>query len=277
MGAGVNELYAEAACDTNFMIRGLVVFALASACLWAADDPLDLLRQAHVAVDKGKFKEAVKLADDANMIWSANAAGHEADYADVLVTEALALLAPDFKHGFPGRDSEQVGIWESQSADLLDRASAIPEASAPVRAMALDLECLQPRNRPRLDQLLHEAREMHAKAVAEILPVREDVDAQPSWPAKSKGTEAPKLIKKTEPAYALLAKGLMVRGVVLLSIVIEADGTPSSATLKKRLGWGLFWFSVKLRREEAAEGEIPPYGRGFSRHEDLSSDLLFAA
>jgi hypothetical protein len=39
----------------------------------------------------------------------------------------------------------------------------------------------------------------------------------------------------------------------------------------------LFWFSVKLRREEAAEGEIPPYGRGFSRHEDLSSDLLFAA
>jgi hypothetical protein len=110
VGAGVNELYAEAACDTNFMIRGLVVFALASACLWAADDPLDLLRQAHVAVDKGKFKEAVKLADDANMIWSANAAGHEADYADVLVTEALALLAPDFKHGFPGRDSEQVGI-----------------------------------------------------------------------------------------------------------------------------------------------------------------------
>lgn len=86
---------------------------------------------------------------------------------------------------------------------------------------------------------MHEAREMHAKAVAEILPVREDVDAQPSWPAKSKGTEAPKLIKKTEPAYALLAKGLMVRGVVLLSIVIEADGTPSSATLKKRLGWGL--------------------------------------
>jgi hypothetical protein len=39
----------------------------------------------------------------------------------------------------------------------------------------------------------------------------------------------------------------------------------------------VFWFSVKLRREEAAEGEIPPYGRGFSRHEDLSSDLLFAA
>jgi len=39
----------------------------------------------------------------------------------------------------------------------------------------------------------------------------------------------------------------------------------------------VFWFSVKLRREESAEGEIPPCGRGFSRHEDLSSDLLWAA
>ena len=36
----------------------------------------------------------------------------------------------------------------------------------------------------------------------------------------------------------------------------------------------LYWFSGKVRREEAAEGEIPPYGRGFSRHMDLSSDLF---
>jgi hypothetical protein len=36
----------------------------------------------------------------------------------------------------------------------------------------------------------------------------------------------------------------------------------------------VYWFSVKVRREEAAEGEIPPCGRGFSRHEDLSSDLF---
>ena len=231
------------------MICRPIVFRLVSECLWAADDPVDLLQRAHAAMDKGKFKEAAKLADDANMLWSANAAGHAADYADVLVTEALALLAPEFKHGFPGRDSEQIGRWELLSADLLDRALAIPEASATVRAMTLDLECLQPRNRPRVDQLLHEAREMHAKAVAEILPVREDVDSQPSWPAKSKGTEVPKLIKKTEPAYALLAKGLMVSGVVLLSIVIETDGTPSSATLKKYLGWGLDEEAAKTLRK----------------------------
>ena len=36
----------------------------------------------------------------------------------------------------------------------------------------------------------------------------------------------------------------------------------------------VYWFSVKLRRKQAAEGEIPPCGRGFSRHEDLSSDLF---
>ncbi len=32
----------------------------------------------------------------------------------------------------------------------------------------------------------------------------------------------------------------------------------------------LCWFSVKMSLESQQSGEIPPYGRGFSRHEDLS-------
>ena len=31
----------------------------------------------------------------------------------------------------------------------------------------------------------------------------------------------------------------------------------------------LFWFSGKMRRKSGRRGEIPPFGRGFSRHEDL--------
>jgi len=33
----------------------------------------------------------------------------------------------------------------------------------------------------------------------------------------------------------------------------------------------LCWFSVKMRRESRRRGRIPPFGRGFSRHEDLSN------
>ena len=32
----------------------------------------------------------------------------------------------------------------------------------------------------------------------------------------------------------------------------------------------LFWFSVKLRRDISPKEKIPPFGRGFSRHKDLS-------
>jgi hypothetical protein len=39
----------------------------------------------------------------------------------------------------------------------------------------------------------------------------------------------------------------------------------------------LFWFSLNLRREESAEGEIPSCEWGFSRHGDLSPDWLWAA
>jgi hypothetical protein len=31
----------------------------------------------------------------------------------------------------------------------------------------------------------------------------------------------------------------------------------------------MFWFSVKMRGKSSRRGKIPPFGRGFSRHEDL--------
>jgi len=37
----------------------------------------------------------------------------------------------------------------------------------------------------------------------------------------------------------------------------------------------LFWFSVKLRPPSDRIGEIPPFGRGFSRHKDLSVRCVF--
>jgi hypothetical protein len=82
--------------------------------------------------------------------------------------------------------------------------------------------------------------------------------------------------------------------IITVSIIVRSQNVPTFLFIQASIfliafGFGLlvlweifetlvlFWFSVKLRREEAAEGEIPPCGRGFSRHEDLSSDLLWAA
>jgi hypothetical protein len=37
----------------------------------------------------------------------------------------------------------------------------------------------------------------------------------------------------------------------------------------------MFWFSVKMRPSSGRRREIPPCGRGFSRHEDLNDPMVF--
>jgi hypothetical protein len=37
----------------------------------------------------------------------------------------------------------------------------------------------------------------------------------------------------------------------------------------------VFWFSVKMRPSSGRRREIPPCGRGFSRHEDLNDPMVF--
>jgi TonB family protein len=63
------------------------------------------------------------------------------------------------------------------------------------------------------------------------------------------GVTSPTLLKKNEPTYSPEAQTLQTTGVVHLSVVIETDGTPSSAQLIEGIGFGLDEQAAKAVKE----------------------------
>lgn len=59
------------------------------------------------------------------------------------------------------------------------------------------------------------------------------------FPSKDEGVTPPTVIEKTEPKYTPEAKDSKIQGTVKLTIVIEADGAVSEATVKQSLDSGL--------------------------------------
>ena len=91
-----------------------------------------------------------------------------------------------------------------------------------------------------------QATAIRSQRVGEILPA---LNLREKALAVGMDVTSPALLKKSEPTYSPEAQTLQTTGVVHLSVVIETDGTPSSAQLIEGIGFGLDEQAAKAVKE----------------------------
>jgi len=67
--------------------------------------------------------------------------------------------------------------------------------------------------------------------------------------AMGDGTTNPVLIHRGEPEYSEAARKAKISGVVMVSLQVEADGTPSNVRVERGLGYGLDEKAVEAVRK----------------------------
>lgn len=222
-----------------------VLIVLIATSGWASEpDPTALLRQAHsVAAKRGDYRKAISLLQKANTIWSKNGE-RPAAYVESLAFLASLYLAEDRRSGAEvgiGRDNGIIySQWKTQSSELISEALKLSRAASPIQpeelAFALELQSLMT-GKNDSGQAWKEATEIRSRRVSEILPAP---DTAVKVLAVSVGdASSPTLLRKVEPLYSAEAQTLQTSGVVHLSVVIEPDGTTSSAQLIEGIGFGL--------------------------------------
>ena len=219
------------------LMRFLVLAFLMTVEARAAQDPMELPQRAHEALAQRDYSKAAGLTKKANAIWNQEGA-NSPEYAESLVLCSLAMLAEKRWDGGAQRSKEEwFTVWEKDAGDLLERALAISAIKPDVQALALELESLQPKNKDKSTMLRIQAMDIHTKLVEGILPGRVVSD---SLPPKNIGeVQPPTLIHRVEPSYSAEAIILLITGGVQLNVIVEPDGTASTAKVLKPLGWGL--------------------------------------
>jgi TonB family protein len=206
-------------------------------------DPLALLTKAReTETKKHDFKKALALAEEANAIWDGQGA-KSVDYARSLTLAAMLVVR------------ESAGSPEPLAIDRLNRAIEIcraNQATAPEDlALALEVKAFSKAGE-QMQQTAEwrEAAGIRGGLVSEGLPIPTGSES----PAirLSGGADnviAAKPISKVRPDYTEAGRVLRIRGKVIMSVIIEADGKPSSGSLTKGLGFGLDEEAAKAVRQ----------------------------
>jgi TonB family protein len=129
---------------------------------------------------------------------------------------------------------------EGEAAESLYRAAlAIEQAKSPEAALTMEFLASFLREQGRVTEaeaMEASASEIRETHVAQLSPKRQ-ATAQIS--KVGNGVSAPMLLHKVEPSYSLEARAAKVQGMVLLYVVIGADGRASDVQLRKGVGYGL--------------------------------------
>ncbi len=229
------------------MILSLLCFlAMMSSYALAADmDPAALLGQARqLEGKKHDYKRAFTLLEKANAIWETQDTTSPA-YAESLTLAAILLV----------RKSDEDRNVLSVAAERVARAISIYREHQPTGpddlALALEVQAIILGGKNLKDTAgWTEAAGIRAKRLSEEIVTPVGLDTPAIHPnGHDMDVRPAKLITKIEPEYSVEARILRVSGLVKISVIIEADGKPSSDTLKEGLGFGLDEEAAKAVRQ----------------------------
>ena len=129
---------------------------------------------------------------------------------------------------------------EAPAAESLYRAAlAIEDSNSPEAALTMEFLAHFLREQGRVSEaeaMEASATEIRETHVAQLSPKRQ---ATVQISKVGSGVSAPMLLHKVEPSYSLEARAAKVQGMVLLYVVIGADGKAYDVQLRKGVGYGL--------------------------------------
>jgi TonB family protein len=218
----------------------LVVLAASAVC---ADDPSALFHKARQAHARGDDKTAMALLRKADAAWQAespNAAEHAAALEDLalLMRNQAALDAQASGEAQPY--ATDVESWRSDAAPIVKRALEICEAASNTNpgdlALALELEGDILGRTEAGASYWERATKIRAQRVAAASGSLTATDATNRI---GRDVSPPSILTKQEPNYTEMARLMRYSGTALFSVVIDAQGLPSSIRLIRGLGYGL--------------------------------------
>jgi TonB family protein len=225
---------------------GFIGAMLLATVLLAADDPATLLEKARAAHAGLDIAKALKLLRKADTLWEATAP-NTPEHGAALNEMAVLMFAEDCRDG--RSEAKALESWRVDAQPVTQRAVAICERScqpdSTILALALELNAdalgriaagapfWERATKIRAQRVSHTA-----PAAAASTPAVEEPGALPAG-IVARGTTAPQLIAKQEPVYSQAARLMHTNGSVLLSVLIDAHGTPGHFQLKNGLGYGL--------------------------------------
>jgi TonB family protein len=232
--------------DLAWWPRFISAMLLTAVMMAGADDPQILFEKARVAHAGHDYAKAIRLLRKADTLWETSAPD-VAPHAAALNEMVLLMFADTYRDA--RGEAQTLKIWKAEAQPATARAVAICERSCEPDsadlALALELNAdamgRTAAGAPFWDRATgiraHRVSLVRAAAAATTHPVQETGTVEDD--KLKPGVSAPTLIAKHEPMYTETARLMHIQGSALLSVIIDAQGTPGHFRLKNGLGYGL--------------------------------------